>query len=403
MKKLLMLFLITIMLVQVVPVAAEGYISDWVNVEFYVAPSSNFLKTEAVFELYNMNDDLLATESFWITGTGRVYDVKFYVPQYPIGTQFKLKMVKGFLNMQHYDSVVGEGSYVVLSTYSFIPEGSTEVVIGDYFGVNCTPYSEQNMDVYVNGSFVQNHSYLKRDNGEVLAEVVDMMNFFKIPASNYRVSYNQLEISHNDRYVIFSVGSNAVYVNGQTWYTGALPQYLEGRMYVSVQMMAAIFSAQYSEYELYDKKIINLTYETVNDLEARMNREGLSSKTDYLIWINKSTYTVNVFLGNQGNWHLIKEFPCAIGAPETPTITGTFTYYQWEAAWNYDAYYVGPVMRFYGNGYAIHSTKVKYDGTDYDGRTGVGISLGCVRLRPENMNWLSAMVPLHTTIHITEK
>ena len=229
-----------------------------------------------------------------------------------------------------------------------------------------------------------------------------MMNIFRIPSSNYSVGYNQIEINHNGIHAVFTLGSHAVSVNGQTWYCGTVPQYLEGSLYFSTKMMAVLFNAKHYTYDSADRKIINIDFDLVREMENRMNREGLSSKTDYLIWINKGSYTVNVFLGNQGNWHHIKAFDCAIGAPETPTITGTFTYYQWEQSWDYGSYYVGPIMRFYGNGFAIHSTKVRYDGTDYDGRTGVPISLGCVRVRPENMNWLSNMIPLHTTIHITE-
>ena len=402
MRKTLILFLIGVMLLQLVPVSANEYTSEWVNVDFYVAPSINFIKTDAVFELYNMNDELLTSDTFTITKTGCVYNLKFHVPQYPIGTQFKLKLVKGFVNMQHYDSIVGEGLCVVLSTYSFIPEGATEVVIGDYFGVNCSPYPEQNMSVYVNGKSAPNNFYLKRDNGDILAEVSDLMKFFMISQYDYRIENDKIEINHNGNNIIFTLGSGEVSVNGEmrSWHT--VPQYLEGSLYLSVGMMAQILEADYSAEDIDEQKKININLKSSKPLEERMNAEGLSSKTDHLIWVNKGTYTVEIFSGTQGDWHHIKSFKCAIGAPQTPTITGTFTYYQWQKVWNYPEYYVGPIMRFYGKGYAIHSTKVKYDGTDYDGRTGMKLSLGCVRVRPEEMKWMASTIPLHTTIHITE-
>ena len=57
-------------------------------------------------------------------------------------------------------------------------------------------------------------------------------------------------------------------------------------------------------------------------------------------------------------------------------------------------------MRFY-KGYAIHSTLLRYDGSDYDGRVGKQISHGCVRVKPENINWMVSMIPLYTKIYIT--
>lgn len=129
---------------------------------------------------------------------------------------------------------------------------------------------------------------------------------------------------------------------------------------------------------------------------------NFDSKTDYLIWVSKKNFTVSVFLKRDYGWDCIKQIPCSIGTPNTPTITGEFTYHQYQNKWFYDKYYVGPVMRFYG-GYAIHSTLVKYDETDYDARLGKKISLGCVRVLPKEARWLTDYVPLGTKIYVTEE
>ena len=68
--------------------------------------------------------------------------------------------------------------------------------------------------------------------------------------------------------------------------------------------------------------------------------------------------------------------------------------------WDYPGYYVGPVMRFH-NGYALHSTLLYYGGGEYDGRVRVNISHGCVRLHPQDINWLASYIPLGTKIYIT--
>ncbi len=136
-------------------------------------------------------------------------------------------------------------------------------------------------------------------------------------------------------------------------------------------------------------------------LAAIMNASGIDSKTDYLVWVSKQDYSVRVFLGSQGNWRYVTRFACSIGAPSTPTITGKFEYYAYQAIWKYDKYYCAPIMRFAPKGYAMHSTLIRYDGTPYDARLGMQISHGCVRLAPESIRWLVDYIPLHTRVYVT--
>jgi len=136
--------------------------------------------------------------------------------------------------------------------------------------------------------------------------------------------------------------------------------------------------------------------------EKHVNDIAVWSDTPYLIWVSKANFTVNVFYRDNGRWNLTNEFPCSIGAPSTPTVTGQFRYHQYQEKWQYSGYYVGPIMRFYG-GYALHSTLVNNNGTDRDGRVGKMISHGCVRLRPDDINWLATTIPLGTKVYITQK
>lgn len=136
--------------------------------------------------------------------------------------------------------------------------------------------------------------------------------------------------------------------------------------------------------------------------ENFVNEKGTKSDTPYLVWVSKKNYKVSVFLESDEGWECIKDFGCSIGAPNTPTVTGEFKYHQYQPKWYYSGYYVGPVMRFY-RGYAIHSTLIKNDGTDYDGRIGMQISLGCVRVRPEDINWLVYYIPMNTKIYVTNE
>ena len=136
------------------------------------------------------------------------------------------------------------------------------------------------------------------------------------------------------------------------------------------------------------------------DAEAYVNSAGLTSDTDHLIWVSKASFTVHIFKGSQGNWQEICAFPCAIGAPYTPTPTGTYKFYERVTAWDYGSYYVGPIMRFNG-GYCLHSTLINKNGTDRDGRVGAMISHGCVRMKPRHINWMYNTIPMYTTVHVT--
>ena len=80
-------------------------------------------------------------------------------------------------------------------------------------------------------------------------------------------------------------------------------------------------------------------------------------------------YKVGVFHRDNGHWNFVKDFPCSIGATATPTITGQYVYHQYQTNWQYEGYYVGPIMGFY-RGYALHSTLINNNGTDRDARVG---------------------------------
>ncbi|MBQ7097791.1 MAG: L,D-transpeptidase [Clostridia bacterium] len=136
--------------------------------------------------------------------------------------------------------------------------------------------------------------------------------------------------------------------------------------------------------------------------EELVNSRNIQSETPYMIWVSKENFTVSVFLRENNRWECIKYFGCSIGAPDTPTVTGQYKYYRFENIWDYGTYYVGPIIKFY-NGYAIHTTLINKDGTDYDGRIGKMISHGCVRVRPENMDWLIFYIPLNTRIYVTNE
>ena len=61
------------------------------------------------------------------------------------------------------------------------------------------------------------------------------------------------------------------------------------------------------------------------DQEAMLNRiNGYSSRTSWLIAVDRSSHKVGVFRGSANNWELEHYWSCVTGAPSTPTITGSY-------------------------------------------------------------------------------
>ncbi|MCF2555875.1 L,D-transpeptidase, partial [Faecalicatena contorta] len=124
---------------------------------------------------------------------------------------------------------------------------------------------------------------------------------------------------------------------------------------------------------------------------------GYSSITPYLILVDRASHKVGIFKGNQGNWTNVKFWDCANGAPSTPTVSGVFTvgikgyYFDSGAARCY--WYT----QFHGN-YLFHSVLYNKNGTLRDGRVGMALSHGCVRLQIDNAKWIYDNIPKGTKV-----
>ena len=147
---------------------------------------------------------------------------------------------------------------------------------------------------------------------------------------------------------------------------------------------------------------VNNDYSTA-EKEVWVNAKGYSSKTQYLIWVNRAYQHANVFQGSKGNWKLVKSFLVGTGAAGTPTPTGLTTVsYRDASGWTTSTYTVRPVVGFYpGTGYAFHS-RLCSPGTDneYDFSAGYPISHGCVRMYKSDIHWIYNNIPVGTTVAI---
>ena len=159
------------------------------------------------------------------------------------------------------------------------------------------------------------------------------------------------------------------------------------------------------------QKIGRKTYYLSLTTGARMSKSNYyfykkvwhkSSSTSYLIYVSKSSRKVYVFKGKKGNWSVIKKYSCSIGAPSTPTPSGTFKVTckvpHFGESKGYTCWYA---TGFIGSSYLIHSV-VCYTGTKTpsDGRLGMAISHGCIRMKLGNANWIYSNIPTGSTVYI---
>ena len=125
--------------------------------------------------------------------------------------------------------------------------------------------------------------------------------------------------------------------------------------------------------------------------------QDYTSSTNYLILINCSDHLVGVYYGGYMNWTCIQMYSCGNGKDSTPTIKGSFTVsgkgYSFGSG--YTCYFY---TQFCGN-YLLHSILYYQNSwTVMDGRLGMGVSHGCVRLATENAEWIYDNIPLGTRV-----
>lgn len=132
-----------------------------------------------------------------------------------------------------------------------------------------------------------------------------------------------------------------------------------------------------------------------------VNSGNFSSNTKYFIFVDLKNFKVNIFTGYKNNWKLLHSYLCTIGKKSTPTPKGTFSvgikglYFGVERG--YKCWYY---TQFKGN-YLFHSIIYNLDGSVRDGRLGMALSDGCVRLEKVNAKWIYDNIPEGTKVFIS--
>ena len=123
------------------------------------------------------------------------------------------------------------------------------------------------------------------------------------------------------------------------------------------------------------------------------------SSTNWLMLTDTGGCRTAIYYGHHGAWKPVKEWICSPGAPATPTVTGEFTVTGkgYSFGNGFTCYYY---TQFYGD-YLYHS--VLYYQSSFrvmDGRLGMHLSHGCVRLDIDNAKWIYDTIPYVTKVVI---
>ena len=136
--------------------------------------------------------------------------------------------------------------------------------------------------------------------------------------------------------------------------------------------------------------------------------QGYSSKTRYLILVNKKNHEINVYHGSKGSWSITRRgMLCTIGKSSTPSPSGHFRLdYKNSRAYGYKDFKGSTA--FYATrltaGNYIHSVLYRkgcrnpYKSSPIDRRLGRSISNSCIRLELENAKYIYQVTPKNTTI-----
>ncbi len=382
--------------------AEDKQTSDSVHLEFKMIPRMQVKDSTAEFYLYDSEGNLLSKVSEWVGGITEKLSFDISVPRYRLGKSFTLKLNSGLTYIKYYDRVYGVGDEIKLDTYIYTSD-TGEDVIGNSFAFDACPEYEHLIILYIDG---------KQQNPTPRARLIDDTAMIPLKATaealgfdvRYDERYRSVVCSIGDEQALFNLDQSYSTVFGTDIYLSKPCITIDGTAFVPARSFAEAVGSSIEAIDFGDHIDVCIGSSTrVSDYMKKIpvNQWGLSSRTSYLVWIDKSDYRVRVYTGSQYKWKLEKTFACAIGAPNSPTITGSFEYQYRLPGWYYDGYYVGPCLVFYGN-YAMHSTLLRYDNIPYDNRVGVMISHGCVRLRKSDIDWLDSYLPIGSRVYITE-
>lgn len=378
--------------------------SDEVTVDIYIEHVSTFVPKYMVFGVYTADKVFWGVQKILVIDTAKTHRMTFEMNEYTLGETVYFSLFSGAECIQYEGETYAVEELIPLRTHTYLSEETNEPVIGNHFALTAIPLSSRKVIAYVNDWELYFNNPAKLYDGVCMIPLDEYLTALSME-ERYTVNEasGRVEIKANGHEVVFYLHGHDMYADGEVTYLDVTPQRMNDAIYVPFRFLAEGLGGTVTTEEVDGVLCVfsEIPLPKQTDAESFIHSKGISSRTNYLIWVSKSKFTVTIFLRENGLWKEINAFACSIGAPGTPTITGEFEYFSKEARWSYPTYYVAPIMRFY-KGYALHSTLLRYDGSAADARLGKQISHGCVRIAPQNIKWMADTIPLYTKVYITQ-
>ena len=400
-KTILLIFALSVI---VVSAEESNNQKTTVEIDVHIGRIENFKVCNAEMALFNASNEQLGVLNVEIDATDVTKTLPFVVDEYTAGEEFYVAVLNNVDCVEYESEFYGINSKILLKTYCDYLDENSQLVKGNKFDITVYPLEQQKISFKNNSRSYKADHPIKMVDGNCMISLVDVMNIFDLwkDKTSFDNATGKLVIYGEDKNIEMTLWSNDA-SDGEAVALATPPIRINSLMYVPLRFTCEALGAKVNAS--YENGVLNVDVVTSKSpfpqKDAFINSQNIDSKTNYLIWIDKSDFAVTVFEGSKNNWRAISSYPCSIGKPSTPTVTGQFEYFSKEKRWSYPGYYCGPVMRFY-KGYAMHSTLVRYDGTDYDGRVGMMISHGCIRMKPADIQYLWDTIPLYTRVYVTE-
>lgn len=397
MKKLLIGILAFFMLGSIAMQAQEEEVKGKSIIIHAELVNEGYINRDIVFEVYNeVGDTLLASKAVNVKTADTSFNLELLVPQYSYGDTFTV-VTKGGAEAEYNWS---RGERFNIQPYVYTDEQGNAAYQSTFYINLYTKAQQKKHTVYFMDEPVAYPYYLVGNEIYMDERLLTDLRINRMRDGNVYTIYSE----DGERSVSMKFFNDDIYaLENYVGYNLKSPVFeVNGVGYLPLADIARVFACGYEVTETPDEVKISMTASAYhkNAYEEFVNSNNYESKTEYLIWVSKKDFEVSLFMGKKGCWRLVDTFRCTIGTDNTPTIEGEFEYIERLNRWSYATYYCGPVMRFH-NGYALHSTLWRYDGTPYDDRVGMKLSHGCIRLHPEDINYLVSVTPFKTKIVIT--
>lgn len=149
------------------------------------------------------------------------------------------------------------------------------------------------------------------------------------------------------------------------------------------------------------KNTINNKKDYNSNAVKHVNSNNFTSITNYLIWVDLKNFKVNIFNGSKNKWSMINSYLCTIGKISTPTPKGNYSIGAKGLYFGVDRGYKCWYYTSFKGNYLFHSIIYNLDGSIRDGRLGMALSDGCIRLAKVNAKWIWDNIPGRTAVIIS--